>query len=237
MAIVCKNCGVVLEDNMLSCPLCGEPVNGSASASKVHSYQYGDLPSFGYSKMTTPQRKITWGIFSLILLSAPMAALIVDFIINRHITWSEYPIAVCLTIFCYLSLPVFWHWSTLFNMAGGFASSSLCLVLLDIVTGGIEWSVRLGMPLLFISTLLLTVMIYVIRRSKYKGLNLIAYVLFATAVLCIGIDALLFFFNTGFLKIQWSIIVTACTIPVIIVLLFVHFKLRKGRSLEKTFHV
>lgn len=233
--MICKNCGVELEDDTLICPLCREPVNSAASASARAAY--GQQTFSSYKEMTRPQKKFTWEIISIILLSAGIATFIVDYIINHHITWSEYPAAICLTIFCYVSSFAFWDQTTLVKMAGGFILSSSCLVVLDLLTAGIQWSVKLAIPLLFAGNLVTAVLLAIIRRSRYKGINLIAYAFLGAAILCLFIDGILSFFKTGLFQVQWSVIVIACTIPVVVVLLFAHFRLKKGRSLEKTFHI
>lgn len=233
--MICKNCGIELEDDMAVCPLCREPV-GNESPTRSHvAYGKQNFPS--YKEMSKPQKKLTWEIPSLILFSAAVAAFIVNFIITRHITWSEYPVAICLTIFCYVSLFAFWNKAMLIEMGGGFILSSLCLVLLDLFTGGILWSVKLAIPMLFAGNVVTALLIVIIRRSRYKGINLVAYAFLGAAILCVFIDGILCFSTTGLFQIGWSVIVIACTTPVSIVLLFAHFRLRKGRSLKKTFHV
>lgn len=232
--IICKNCGVELEDDMLNCPLCGESVTGNKN---VQPATPAELPAFTYAKMSQPQRKFTWEIVSLILFSGAFAAFIVDFIINRQITWSELPVAISLAVFCYVSLFAFWHKQIIIQITAGFVLASLCLLILDELTGGLQWAVKLGMPLLFTSSLVIAALIAIIRQSKFKGINLIAYAFLGAALLCICTDGALSFFKTGSFHFTWSIIVFACAAPVVLVLLFVHFRLKRGRSLEKTFHV
>ncbi len=122
-------------------------------------------------------------------------------------------------------------------MAGGFILSSLCLIILDLFTAGIQWSIKLAIPLLFMGNVIIAILMAIIRQSRYKAINLIAYAFLAAAIRCIFIDGSLSSFKSGSFQIKWSVIVVACTIPVVIVLLFIHFRLKKGRSLEKTFHV
>jgi len=232
--IICKNCGVELEHDMLTCPLCGESV---AASGNTRQDELNKEPEFHYDKMSQPQRKFTWEIVSLILFSGAIATFVVDFIINRFITWSELPVAISLTIFCYVSLFAFWHRNIIIQMAIGFCLSSLCLVILDALTSGIQWSIKLGMPLLFTGNLVITILLTVIRKSKTKGINLIAYAFLSAALLCICADGALSFLKTGSVHLTWSVIVAGCTFPVVFVLLVVHFRLKKGTSLEKTFHV
>lgn len=235
----CQSCGVELEDDMQFCPLCGKPAVGDVPDHKVQNIStmtWRDS-SFVPKQMSQPQKKLTWEIVSLILLSGAVATFIVDFIINRRITWSEYPAAIGLAIFCYVSLFAFSRQTLSIKATGGLILSSVCLVILDVVTGGAKWSIGLGIPLLFICNLVVLLFITIIRRSKYKGINLIAYAFLCASVICISIEGVVSVFKTQKLQLHWSIIVASCVIPVVIVLLFMHFRLKKGRSLEKTFHV
>lgn len=233
--IICRNCGVELEDDMLYCPLCGEPVTGNGQVQRPLPDQQLPFPYRG--KMDQPQKKFTWEIVSLVLLTGIIATFVVDYILNQGITWSEYPVAVSLAVFCYVSLFVFWHQRMLIQLAGSLLLSCFFLVILDALTGDIEWSVKLGIPLLFAVNLVAAVLMVIFRHSKYKGVNLIAYAFVGAAFLCIGIEGVISVYKTESLHLAWSVIVTGCLLPVVLVLLFVHFRLKKGRSLEKTFHL
>jgi len=238
LAMYCKNCGVELEENMINCPLCGELVGANDSASNIQNKNLVlEQSSFRQAKMSRPQKKFTWEIVSIILLSGAVASFVVDFFINKGITWSEYTVAIGLTIFSYVSLFAFWEQQTIMEIIGGFVVSSFFLTLLDALTNGISWSIQLAIPLLFAANFILILLIAVIRRSKFKGVNLIAFSFIAAALLCICTDAILSYFKNHFLQLRWSIIVSACVIPVTVVLFFVHYRLKKGRNLKRTFHI
>lgn len=233
--IICKNCNVELEENMPNCPLCGEPVTGNGNnhlilASRQHAFPYSQ-------KMSRPQKKFTWEIVSLILLSGIITTLIIDYIITKQITWSEYPVAISLIIFTYVSLFAFWHQRTIIQMTGGFIISSFFVVMLDALTADINWSFKLGIPILFEGNLLTAALIAVFRLSKYKGINLLAYAFLGAAMLCICIEGVLSYSKTKSFQLDWSVIDAGCIIPIVLLLLFTHFRLKKGRNLEKTFHI
>lgn len=233
--IVCNNCGVELEENMQHCPLCGQGVN-SNEYTRETALPLQTSSSYS-SKLTVPQKKFTWEIVSLILLSAIVATFIIDFIINRKITWSEYPAAISLIIFSYLSLFAFWRQTIIIQLAAGFVLSSACIIALDALTGGINWAIQLVIPLLLMANLIVAGMLSIIRVSKDKGINLLAWAFLAAAFLCICIEAILSYYQYKTFHFAWSVIVGGCIVPVVLVLLFVHFRLKKGRSLKKTFHV
>jgi hypothetical protein len=183
--------------------------------------------------MSRPQKKFTWEIVSIVLLSSSVASFVVDFFTNKGIIWSEYTVAIGLTIFSYISLFAFWEQQTIMKIIGGFVVSSFFLTLLDGLTNGISWSIQLAITLLFAANFILIVLITIIHRAKFKCVNLIAFSFIAAALLCICTDAVLSYFKNHFLQLQWSIIVSACAIPVVVVLFFVHYRLKKvGISTE-----
>ncbi|MCU7552643.1 DUF6320 domain-containing protein [Chitinophagaceae bacterium LB-8] len=237
--IYCKNCGVELENDMLDCPLCGEPVASNHQTDKIQSVASSiqQISPYGHRKMDQPQKRFTWEIVSIILLSGVMATLIIDFAMNRRITWSEYLAGFCFTIFSYVSLFAFWNQRTIIDMAGGFIASSTFILILDAIIGSFNWAIKLGIPLLLACNVVIATLLAAIQMSKHKGINLIAYSFIAAAFLCLCIEGTLSFFETNLFHLWWSLIVAACIFPIVVVLLFVHFRLRKGRSLHKTFHI
>ena len=231
--MICNNCGVELEENMVSCPLCGAPAGTTAPAGTLQYPQVADLSG----KITPRQKKLTWEIVSLVLLCGSVATFIVDFVLNRRMSWSELPVAICLAIFSYVSLFAFSRRNTFGKISLSCLLSALAFVLLDAYTGGIKWSIGMGIPLLVVSNITVLVMILVVRKTVYKGINLIAYGFIGATCLCVAIEGILVVYNTNRLLLHWSVLVAVCLLPVIAVLLFVHTRLKKGRSLEKTFHI
>lgn len=229
---ICKNCGVELEEDMKACPLCGQDIHAEKITEPVYQQQ------LKYNKrMTAPQRKFTWEIVSLVLLSAMVVTFIINYILDKRITWSEYPVAISLIIFTYLSLFAFWRQRAVVQMILGFVLASASIIALDYFTAGIQWVFIPAIPLLFVTTIIVIIMLIIIDVSKHKGINLLAWGFLAAGLLCISIDAVLSYYKTKQISLHWSVIVAACIIPVVVVLLFVHFRLKKGRSLEKTFHI
>src|SRR5688500_17166720 len=101
---ICANCGVELEDDMRSCPLCGTPAGESANQnSKI----------VGEGKTNTKARKIIqpeaisvlqrilWQVTSILLLSGTVSTLVIDLAVHKTITWSVYPVTLCMIVFCY----------------------------------------------------------------------------------------------------------------------------------------
>lgn len=238
--VFCKNCGVELEADMQYCPLCGRPVNshtaGNVEVQKA-KLEESTVPFPKGESMNQPQRKVVWEVVAIVLACISVATCVINLIIDKRISWSEYPIAICLIAFAYVSVFAFWAQRTVIQIIGSFLAAGVSLLFLDHLTGGINWAFTLAVPLLAAANFILVALLTVIRLSKQKGVNLIAYGFLAAALLCICIEAILAFYADQHLRLRWSFIVSACVLPVSLILLLTHHRYKKGRNLEKTFHI
>lgn len=230
----CKTCELELEDGMAECPLCGRPADGPEGGEAALAEE---PPPFTFRKMDRPQKKLIWEIISLILVCSVAVTLLTDFIIAGRITWSEYPVAVCIVVFCYVSLFALWNQKSLVEMASACAASCVLLAVLDASTGGMDWVVRLGMPVLVSGNVIVAVLIGVIRTVKHKGINLLGYAFMGAGLFCLCIEGIVSFYVSGSVHLRWSLIAGTCVLPVSLLLFFVHYRLKKGRSLERVFHI
>ncbi len=234
MTKICNKCGVELDESMTECPLCEKSFHEYCENKTTGNWQ----SIFQYKrKMNSSQRRFAWEIASIILFTGIISTFIIDFISNKSITWSEYPIAIILVVFSYVSLFAFWRPRASYQITGSFLLSSVLLLVFDFFNGGIRWSVPLVIPILFSFNILLLALIIIYRKSKYKGINLIAYWFMAIAFQCVCIEGIVSYSILSKITLNWSIIVYASIIPIAAVLLFFHFRYKRGRNLKKVFHV
>lgn len=238
---ICKNCGVELEADMELCPLCEKPIGDGPLASKgLSDDRQSNLSRkarFDGRRMSSPQRKATWELVSIILILLVITTSLINYIINQEISWSEYPVAVFLIIFSYVSSFAFLNKRREIQLLCAFLTASMAIFMLDSFTGGKNWAIQLGIPLLFFSNMVSIGLLIVFRNAIQRGINLIAYSFFAAALLCICIEATTNLYITGSIKLFWSLIVSACILPVAAVLLFMHHRMKKGRDLNRMFHI
>lgn len=238
--IICNNCGVELEQDMEICPLCQQPVSADAMAGRKaednKARQAGSIDTDNRS-MSKPQRKAVWELASIILIILVIATSLINFIINKKISWSEYPVAICLIIFSYVSSFTFLNKRRVIQLFFAFVTASLFILVADNLTGGRSWALLLGVPLLFFSNLIFGVLLAVIHSAKQRGINLIAFSFIAAAVACLAIEAIVDLYTKDHIDLVWSLIVAACAFLVAVVLFFMHYRLKKGQDLNKTFHL
>ncbi len=174
---------------------------------------------------------------SIILILLIVTTFLINFIINNEISWSEYPVAVCLVIFSYVTSFAFLIKRREIQLLCALIAASLFILGLDFFTRGNNWALRLGIPLLFYSNIIFIGLLSVFRITTQRGINLVAYSFFAAALLCVGVEVVIDMYIFNHIQMFWSLIVGACVIPVAAVLLFMHYRMKKGRDLYKTFHI
>lgn len=229
----CKKCLVELEDNMKSCPLCGTPVN-SADVGSHH------LPEETPARFDETDRRllhrILWQVTAILLLSGIVATLIIDISINRAVTWSVYPVAICLIVLSYASFLAFWHTRLISQLLAGWILSTLLLLACNHLLPTAGWTTSLGIPILFAVNFLSIMLLGIFKGARRKSLNLLAIVFVAIAVLCFTIEGILSLNFKDKVELRWSIIVAACLLPVTAALIFMHYRARKSSTLQKIFH-
>ena len=230
---ICKACGVELDDDIVMCPLCETPVSG-AGRSKDVILQINKKEIAQDTKKNVLQL-ILWQITAVLLLSGIAATLIINLSIQGNITWSIYPISICLIVFSYASLMVLWRTTIFFQVLAAWIISTLVLVM---VNGSIErdWPLLIALPILCAVNIIGLLIYFIIMNLKSKGLNVLSLVFVSIAVLCLIIDGIISFYFKKVIELQWSVIVAACLLPVTAAILFMYFRTKNNTDFQKIFH-
>ncbi len=239
---VCNYCGVELDAEMNFCPLCGHKSNTPVIKSrkdtnnkvpvdvKTVAYNFEDLTQ-------RQQRKVIWELAAFVLVSISIITLIIDLLITRQITWSKYPMTIGLILLIDISLILFLQKQLFLLFSGCFVSTSLLLFLLDFYTSNLYTGLKLGIPIIFFICLVVFLLAILIRKSKQKGINIIAYSLIAAGIICMCIEGIITLHTQYQLKFQWSLVVLVSVLPVSAILLYIHYRLKRVTNLKKAFHI
>ena len=238
---VCNYCGVELDAEMNYCPLCGRKSNapvvtGRKGTNKEPKETRAEV--YDFEELTQPQkRKLVWELIALVMVSGVVASFIIDLFINKQITWSKYTITIGLAFLINTSLIIFMQKRFFLLLSGCFISTSLLLVLLDLFNLNLDWGLSLGIPIIFFLYIVLFFLSILIRKSKQKGINIIAYSLIAAGILCLCIEGIISLHRYNLLKFQWSVPVLVSVLPVSAILLYIHYRLKRVTNLKKFFHI
>lgn len=240
--ITCNYCGVELEENMNFCPLCGKHITDESPEHEEYlqfhkTRQEERLLSDFKGLSQIQRRRLFWQLSGMILISGIIVTFIIDMVINKDITWSKYSMSACMVVFLNITVIVFLRKKIILSLVGSFLSNSFLLVLFDMFNKNTAWFTRLGIPLILSLYLVVFVLLSIVRNSKQRGINLIAYFLIALGILSICIEGIISLQINNSLSFQWSVIAIVSVLPVSVILLFIHYRLRKGTDLKRFFHI
>ncbi len=232
---VCKTCGVELEEGLSVCPLCAENLEkGPGVSSQGKNIRYNP----GYSPLTRNEKiRIFWEIATLFHFSALVVTILIDLITNSSLSWSLY-VAICvIASYVYLTL-ITLTYSKLWIFLPGLLINSLgFLVLVDLFDDGINWFVNPGLPLAGFFIVLLGLVMFYANQTREKGFNIVAFAALAAAVYCILAETFISLAKNHMVSFSWSVIVAASILPFSLFLFFFHYRLKRGTSLRRFFHL
>ena len=232
----CRVCEVELDDAMEHCPICGIPAGAEAQGQRGPLEIPGpELNGALQSNEKTLLQRIVWQVTTVVLLSAMASTLIIDLVVNSRMTWSVFPVSVSLVLFSYVTVFSFWHAQKMFLVLAGLLIASVLIAGLDWLLPDSDWLLQLGLPMLAAANFIGIALVAVIGVSKHRGLNVLAFIGVAVAILCISIEAILSIYY-GMFVLHWSVVVSACLLPAIVALLFVHYRIKRNPALERHFH-
>jgi len=238
----CNYCGVELDADMNYCPLCGHKSNMPVVPNRKEALRKGAKASepeiYDFDELTPLQKgKIFWELSTIILVSGVVVSFIIDLFINKQISWSKYTITIGLVLLANISLIVFVQKHVFLLLFGSFVSTSLLLLLLDLFSQNLGWGLKLGIPIIFFIYILVYFLMITIKKSRKKGINIIAYSLVAAGILCLCVDGIISLHLFDQMRLQWSVIVFVSVLPVSAILLFIHFRLKRVTDLRRFFHI
>lgn len=237
---ICQQCGVECEENANFCSLCGAALfqQNNLEADEL-ALQIRDRKVLNnYRKLTPMQRwKIFWEIAGMILFAGMFISLTINLVTNQAVTWAKYVVTVGLLIFINITLLSFLQRRVLLLHLLSFLSTTVFITVLDMLLELPGSITSLGIPLLLAAYFIVYVLIQLEKRTKQKGLNLIAYILLALGILCMCTDGIISIYTAGVLTVSWSLTVMVSAILIAALLLYVHHRLKKVTDLKRFFHI
>ena len=230
--LICKECGVQLEKNMTICPLCDTLVGEVGTKHRSDGEEHVNIRA---DRNRDILRRVLWQVSAVLFLSGVVATTAIDLSVHGSITWSVYPVTVCLMMFSYACLLALWQTRVVLQVVGGWLVSILVLVGITGYTDG-DWPVGLALPLLCAINIVGLAVYFAIRRFKIGSLNILSIFFVAIACLCLVIDGIISFYFHNVIRVLWSVIVAACLLPVAVAISFMSWRMRNNAILQRIFH-
>jgi len=230
---ICINCGVELDEGIGVCPLCGKSPGNKNSQPNSEGNNPSDIVTFNKKE----NRKHLWELGGIITFSSIAVCTIVDLLISRKLDWSVYSDVSVFVLWIILTLILFLKTRIYLFFSGLIITLLSALLAFDLIDTGPDWFFPVGLPLAISALFAGWFIVFLYRKARFKGFNVIAAALIILAGLTILTEVILDNFFQGMTDLRWSLIAAVSVLPVALILSFYHYRLKKGKQLDSFFHV
>jgi hypothetical protein len=231
----CTNCGVELDESLSSCPLCGFTV-GKVTITETRD-QSELYPSDIILLHKRETRKNIWELSGIISFSGIVVCTIVDLVIHKSLSWSLFADTSILVSWICLTL-ILLAFRKYFIIIPGFLITVLTMLFLfNLFSPPVKWFFGIGLPVTIALFVAVSIIILLWKVANFRGFNILAIAFIVLSGFCIVTEVFIDKYLSNAVDIRWSAIVAVSVLPIALVLLFVHYRMKKGKRLDSYFHV
>jgi Family of unknown function (DUF6320) len=231
----CNNCGVELEEGLASCPLCG------FTSEKANITEQGDHSEHYPSDIIMLHKKETrrhiWELSGIISFSGIAVCTIVDLVIRKTLSWSLFADSSILASWICLTLILLAFRKYFIIIPGLLITILVMLFLFDLFSPPVNWFYGIGLPLTITFFAAVCIIILLWKVAHFRGFNILAIAFMVLSGFCIASEVFIDKYLFNAVDIRWSAIVAVSILPIALILLFVHYRMKKGKRLDSYFHV
>ncbi|MFW9923208.1 MAG: hypothetical protein ACFFDW_07990 [Candidatus Thorarchaeota archaeon] len=232
----CPKCGVEVEPNKIQCPLCNTPIK-EEEESEDYKGKYPEEPAVTEQvprRFSKRKRMLVWEISSFVLLIPLIVTLSVDLIVNGEVGWSLYPISSLIFTWLVMTIPLLFPKRFILIGISELLFPLTFFLIIDLIDNlSIDWYPVLALPIILITAAVVAIITLISLKVKKRGLNIVAVVLFGVGVVCVCIDLVITYFLQGKFGAIWSLFVLVPTVLIGGFLLYLHYRVMKGKDFKR----
>ncbi len=233
----CPRCGVEVEANKIKCPLCNTTLQPLDEEKPDYKSKYpDDVPTEEQKppKEKKKKRLLAFEITSVVLVSPIIISITTNLIIDQTVTWSLYPTATLLLAWFMISAPLLFTKNIIAIAFGEFIPLLIFFLVIDIIDNGtLNWYVRVALPIIFSIGVAGFIIAFGTLKSKNKGLNIPAFILFGASIICLIVDVCVTSYINSALGLGWSLYVLVPAVLTGGFLLYLHFRVTRNKDLKR----
>jgi hypothetical protein len=231
----CTNCGVELDEDFTSCPLCGVASGMKENPRPITPSEH--YPSDIILLYKKENRKHIWELSGVITFSGIAVCTIVDFVIHKRLSWSLYADSSILASWICLTLILLTFRKYFIIIPGLLLTILSTLFLFNLFSPPVNWFYGIGLPITIALFVSVSVIVVLWKVAHFKGFNILAFAFIVLSGFCIVSEIFIDKYLSDKVNIQWSAIVAVSILPISLILLFVHYRMKRGKRLDSYFHV
>ena len=233
----CSKCGVEVDNDIQKCPLCQFKIPDIGEANSGPSKF--PIAINEYPQQLTDLKIKIFKSIAIFLSSTIIILLLLNRKISGEITWAKYTSLIFLAMIIYAFFCFGFIKSFRKAFTGVAITTIILLFLIDKIKDGLSWFVPVGLPISLSIFFIVMIIVYISKKSRSRGLNVIAYSLFGVSILCLVIEFCLTNYVYGFVDLSWSTIVCIQLSTIAVILLYIHYRFpeKYKNKIKRFFHV
>lgn len=231
----CTNCGVELDDELVACPLCGLTIGKERVVKTGEQSEYYPSDIIMLHKKET--RRHIWELSGIFSFSGIAVCTIVDLVIHKSLSWSLYADTSVLASWICLTLILLAFRRYFLIFPGLLLTILTTLFLFNLFATSVNWFFGLGLPITMALFIAVVIIMVLWKVAHFRGFNILAIAFLVLSGFCLVTEVFIDKYVAGRVDIRWSAIVAVSIFPIALVLLFVHYRMKKGKRLDSYFHV
>ncbi|MHA1367891.1 MAG: hypothetical protein ACTSP5_15995 [Candidatus Heimdallarchaeota archaeon] len=171
-----------------------------------------------------------------------------NLIIDKTVTWAWYPFSSLILAWFLISFPLLFPKKPFLIVPGEVIPLTLFLLVMDYIDNQhLDFYLTLALPTLALTLVIVTAVVVGSIKVKTKGLNIVAFVLFAVSGglnvvafvlfaisgICLGLDVIISSYILGYFYMFWSLFVITPGVLVGGFLLYLHFRIIRKTDLKR----
>ncbi len=158
----CVHCGVRLASYQKQCPLCGTPVNDPNPPEESEPRFVDEL----ITKDKNVNRSFLTNLITGIMIIPIFVCCLVDFIVNRNLSWSLYVAGAMVICWIWFVFPYRYHLSKPYwYIAIDYLAALIYLYIIYYLANGVDWFFSIGLPITTYCLLWILSIIFILRRN------------------------------------------------------------------------
>ncbi|MBR0138361.1 MAG: hypothetical protein IJM15_08110 [Erysipelotrichaceae bacterium] len=199
----CVQCGVRLASYEKVCPLCGTPVVNPNPEEKKDKPRFVD--KIDISNININHHFIT-NVITTILIVPIIITAAIDLLLNHKLSWSLLVAGAEVVFWFFVLFP--WKYSFKHTWIYGVVDTAvvaLYVLLIALMTNGMNWYLKIALPLLFMSCVFIVIGIIVFNREKANRIWIFGSTLTNFAWYLMGINLIIHKATAGTYDITWAL--------------------------------
>ncbi len=228
----CVNCGVELEKSARRCPLCGTPVINPVQPPADEPPAY---PENIFIPKKTRSRYAAFMV-TMVLLIPNLVCAIINLFYPHTGHWAVYVVSSSVLLWIFCVLPVFIKRNA-YLLLGVDTAAALLFTFIMSVFHGRDWFLRIALPAILGLAVMLGIMIYWISRKKREWPSVCTAVVGILGLMSMLFEFLISWYVVGRPMIQYSVIIVASCVGLIVFFEFAGRNRRFRAWLTRRFYV